>query len=725
MAPKGDESGEPMIKRFYELQEKILSYYPEANLELLKKAYTIATDAHQSQLRASKEPYMVHPLSVASILADLRLDEISIAAGLLHDVIEDSPYTREDLEKRFGKEIADIVWGVTKISKISTMDVVDAQAETLKKMIVAMTGDIRVILIKLADRLHNVRTLAPFREEKRKKIARETLEIYAPIAYRLGMGKIKDELEDCSFMYLYPEEFKRISAEVDDRHDWVIAQLEALKTEVGKILADYHIHAETEYRIKRPISIYRKLQRQNIDLDRVYDLLAMRVITDTVANCYAIMGAIHQRWPHIPARWRDFITTPKSNQYRSIHTTIITPEGVKFEIQIRTFEMHQVSEEGIAAHWKYKEGLGFLDNDTRLEWFRDMIEHHRTNPDPKEFLTSVKKDLTPNEIYVFTPKGKVINLKGGATPIDFAYSIHSEVGDHCKSAVVNEKMVPLRTVLNSGDVVEILTAKNCHPSADWLKHVITIRAKRRIAAYLQKIDNVRLAERGKRLMSRVVREYHKKHKLVLGDGEMERRIVALHYPDAETFFRDLGAGKRPLDRPFLQALFPEIQAPAVVPVAHPGHRTDPLHRAIVVEGIQDLEFSLAKCCSPIKGEAIVGYVTASRGLVIHKKGCPSVAAAVPLRLKEASWSETGEVNFLVRYDLTVLDRPGTLTAITAVNAAHDSNIKKVEQEQINQNTARVALTFEVRDQSQLHEIEAHFLSTEGVIHLNRRRLTSR
>ncbi len=714
-----------MIKRFYELQEKILAYYPEANLELLKKAYTIAADAHQSQLRASKEPYMVHPLSVASILADLRLDEISIAAGLLHDVIEDSPYSREDIEKRFGKEIADIVWGVTKISKISTMDVEDAQAETLKKMIVAMTGDIRVILIKLADRLHNIRTLGPFREEKRKKIARETLEIYAPIAYRLGMGKIKDELEDQSFMHLYPDDFQRIKAEVNDRYDWAIVQLEALKTEVGKILSEYRIQADTEYRIKRPISIYRKLQRQNIGLDRVYDLLAMRVITDTVANCYAIMGAIHQRWPHIPARWRDFITTPKSNQYRSIHTTIITPEGVKFEIQIRTFEMHQVSEEGIAAHWKYKEGVGFLDHDTRLEWFRDMIEHHRSNPDPKEFLTSVKKDLTPNEIYVFTPKGKVVNLKGGATPIDFAYAIHSEVGDHCKSAVVNEKMVPLRTVLNSGDVIEIVTAKNCRPSSDWLKYVTTIRAKRRIAAYLQKTENVRLAERGKRLMARVVREYHKKHKLTLGEGEMERRISSLHYPDADSFFRDLGTGKRPIDRPFLQALFPEIQAPQLPRIPRPTRRLDPLHRAIVVEGIQDLEFSLAKCCAPIKGEPIVGCITASRGLVIHRKGCPSIASVMASRLKDASWSDAGDVAFQVRYELIVIDRPGALTAITAVTAASDSNIKQIEQEQINQNTARVVLTFEVRDQAQLREIEAHFRSTTGVQQINRRRLAPR
>jgi len=524
-----------MIKRFHELQEKILSYYPEANIALLKKAYAISTDAHLNQKRASNEPFITHPLTVAGILADMKVDEISIAAGLLHDVIEDSQYSREDLNKLFGTEISDLVWGVTKISKISEVDVEDAQAETLKKMIIAMTADVRVILIKLADRLHNIRTLAHLSEGKQIKIARETLEIYAPIAYRLGMGKIRDELEDVSFMYLHPDQYQRIKTEVSDKYDWAMKQVETLKKQIQGILKDLKIKADIHYRIKREISIYRKLQKQNIELENVYDLLALRVITDTVANCYVIMGAIHQQWVHIPGRWRDFITNPKSNFYQSIHTTIITKEGVKFEIQIRTQEMHRNADEGIAAHWKYKEGLAFLENDHRLEWFREMIDYHKTNPDPKEFLSLVKRDLTPNEIYVFTPKGKVVNLKAGSTPIDFAYAIHSEIGDHCKNAIVNEKLVPLRTRLNSGDVVEIITQKSSNPSADWLKIVATTRAKKRIMALLQKEEFAYDYEKGRRIWQKVIRVYQKKYRLKFSEQDIQKRINAAHYPEMETF----------------------------------------------------------------------------------------------------------------------------------------------------------------------------------------------
>ena len=417
-----------MIKRFYELQERVLNYYPEANIELLKKAYTVTTAAHLNQKRASNEPYIIHPLAVAGILADMRLDEISIAAGMLHDVLEDSSYTREDLTRLFGNEISDIVWGVTKISKISDVDVEDAQAETLKKMILAMTGDVRVILIKLADRLHNIRTLAHLDPEKRMKISRETLEIYAPIAHRLGMGKIRDELEDVSFQYTYPDDYQRIRNSIGDKYEWAIQQLEGLKKEILKLMFQYRIPAEIEYRIKREISIYRKQQRQNVDLDQVYDLMALRIITDTVANCYAIMGMIHQQWTHIPSRWRDFITNPKSNYYQSIHTTIITRQGVKFEIQIRTRDMHRSAEEGIAAHWKYKEGMSFIENDNRLQWFREMIEYHKTNPDPKEFLSLVKRDLTPNEIYMEVTEA-VHGVSGGAGSEDFLDALETLVDE--------------------------------------------------------------------------------------------------------------------------------------------------------------------------------------------------------------------------------------------------------------------------------------------------------
>ena len=714
-----------MIKRFHELQERILKYYPEANIALLKKAYAISTEAHLNQRRLSNEPYITHPLTVAGILADMRLDEISIAAGLLHDVIEDSQYSREDLVRLFGQEISDIVWGVTKISKISEVDVEDAQAETLKKMIIAMTADVRVILIKLADRLHNIRTLAPLPDEKRIKIARETLEIYAPIAYRLGMGKIRDELEDLSFMYLYPEEYQRIKNEVGDKTEWALKQVEGLKKQIQALLKALKIKAEIQYRIKREISIFRKLQKQNIDLENVYDLLALRVITDTVANCYVIMGAIHQQWVHIPSRWRDFITNPKSNFYQSIHTTIITREGVKFEIQIRTQEMHRNAEEGISAHWKYKEGLAFLEHDHRLEWFREMIDYHKTNPDPKEFLSLVKRDLTPNEIYVFTPKGKVVNLKAGATPVDFAYAIHSEVGDHCRSAIVNEKMVPLRTRLSSGDVVEILTQKSSSPSADWLRFVTTTRAKKRIMAWLQKEESAGDLLKGRRLWQKVLREYGRRHRLAFNDQDIARRLQALGVDDLETFLRDIGGGRRALDRQALKSLFPEAGAIVIRPPRRSAPRRGERHKLVRVDGQGDIDFTFAKCCHPIKGEEIVGYITKNRGLVVHRKSCPNVNTEIPSRLKRVSWNEAPDYSYPVKLQLLADDKPGMLSSITGVIAACGSNIKKIEMEPASQAVARVQIVFEVRDMFQLEEISSRLRELSGVYSIQRRKAAGR
>jgi guanosine-3',5'-bis(diphosphate) 3'-pyrophosphohydrolase len=714
-----------MIKRFHELQEKILSYYPEANIALLKKAYAISTDAHLNQKRASNEPYIIHPLTVAGILADMKVDEISIAAGLLHDVIEDSQYSREDLNKLFGQEISDLVWGVTKISKISEVDVEDAQAETLKKMIIAMTADVRVILIKLADRLHNIRTLAHLSPEKQIKIARETLEIYAPIAYRLGMGKIRDELEDVSFMYLHPDQYQRIKTEVSDKYDWAMKQVDALKKQILAILKGLKIKAEIQCRIKREISIYRKLQKQNIELENVYDLLALRVITNTVANCYVIMGAIHQQWVHIPGRWRDFITNPKSNFYQSIHTTIITREGVKFEIQIRTQEMHHNAEEGIAAHWKYKEGLAFLENDHRLEWFREMIDYHKTNPDPKEFLSLVKRDLTPNEIYVFTPKGKVINLKAGSSPIDFAYAIHSEVGDHCKNAIVNEKLVPLRTQLNSGDVVEIVTQKNSAPSADWLKFAVTLRAKKKIMAHLQKEEFAYDQEKGRRLWHKVLREYQKKYRLSFNDQDMQKRVSAAGYPDMDTFLREVGSGKKMLNRETLKRIFPEVGAVEIAPAKKASVRSGSLHSLIHVDGQPDIDFIFAKCCHPIKGEEIIGYITKNRGLVVHRKNCPNVNKEIPSRLKHVTWNETFEHAYQVKLELLVADKPGVLSAITAITAASNSNIKKLAQEQTSQAMVKITLIFEVKDMFQLNEIYSQFKKIPDIYSINRKKTSDK
>ncbi|MGE5341460.1 MAG: RelA/SpoT family protein [Candidatus Omnitrophota bacterium] len=714
-----------MIKRFFELQEKVLSYYSDANAELLKKAYSVAADAHMNQKRASNEPYIIHPLEVAGMLAEMRLDEISIAAALLHDVVEDSDdYSIERIQDLFGKEIADIVWGVTKISKITTMDAENAMAETLKKMIIAMTNDVRVILIKLADRYHNMCTLDALSLEKQKRIARETLEIYAPIAYRLGMGKMKTDLEDMAFRYAYPEDYRRIEKSISDKKEWAEEKLAELKGELEQILNHYNIPGDINYRIKREISIYRKLMRQSIGIEQVYDLLALRVITDTIENCYALMGEIHQRWPHIPARFRDFIANQKSNGYQSIHTTIITPEGIKFEIQIRTREMHKIAEEGIAAHWRYKEGISFIEDDQRLQWFRDLIDTHNENQNPKDFISLVKGDLTQNEIFVFTPKGKVINLKAGSTPVDFAYAIHTEVGEHCQGAIVNEHLVALKTTLNSGDVIEILTSKTARPSMDWLKYAVTNKARKKILAFIQKKEHAENYEKGKRLWARLLREYKKKHNLRLSEEEISRRIRNIYNLDMESFLRNMGGNEKVLDRHALKNLFPEIETPDFVPTKKVRTKSAQLHKLVNVDGYKDVEVLFARCCNPIKGERIAGYITQKRGLVIHREDCPSIRNVIASRIKHVNWNSNWDSGYSVKYDLLVHDKPGLLTAISGVTAKYDSNIIKVENEKVSQTMSKVKIVFEVKDIDQLNKITHEFTSIKGIYSLDRKRIVN-
>jgi GTP pyrophosphokinase len=712
-----------MIKRFFELQEKVLSYHTDANTDLLKKAYSVAADAHINQKRATNEPYIIHPLKVAATLADLKLDDISIAAGLLHDVVEDTAYSRDDIDRLFGKEIGDIVWGVTKISKIANADSVNAKAETLKKMILAMTDDVRVILIKLADRYHNILTLDALPPEKQKRIARETLDIYAPIAYRLGMGKIRTELEDISFKYAYPEDYETIANEVEARKDWAIEKLEAIKKELEIVLEHFGVKGEIQYRIKRLISIYRKLHRQNITLDRVYDLLGLRIITDTVENCYALMGEIHQKWTFIPSRWRDFIATPKANGYQSIHTTVMTKEGLMFELQIRTHEMHRIAEDGIAAHWKYKEGIAFLDNDQRLQWFRDMIETHKENPNPREFLSMVKGDLIPNEVYVFTPKGKVVNLKKSSTPIDFAYAIHSEIGDHCKMAIVNETLVPLRTQLNSGDVVEIITSKEVNPSIDWLKYVATNKAKKKIMSYIQRKEYAEYEERGRRIWNRILREYRRKYNLRLPEQEIKTRVENIHCTDMESFFRSIGSNNKILDKRGLKKLFPEINPKDIEPERKPVKKISQTYRLVNVEGYQDVDVNFARCCNPIKGDKIAGFITKNRGLVIHKETCANLRHVMPTRRLQVNWNEdVADYSYQVRYDMVVIDKPGLLSVISTIIASFNSNIRRIENENISQQMNKLKIAFEVKDTSQLSRIEEELKKIKDIYQIIRKKV---
>ncbi len=715
------------IKRFYELQDNVFGYYPDANFELLKKAYSVALKAHLKQKRKDKEPYITHPLTVANIIADLKLDEISIASALLHDVVEDSHITIEYIEKEFGKEIAKIVDGVTKITRMSS-DEVDKEkikAETFKKIILAMTDDVRVILIKLADRLHNVITLEPFRGEKRTRIAKETIEIYAPIAYRLGMGRMKDMLEDLSFPYAYPEEFKDIEKEINKRKEWAEGKLRKLESELKILLEEKGIKGKISFRIKRPISIYRKLIRQNISFDRVFDLLALRIITDSIDNCYMLLALINQKWKYMESRIRDFIQKPKDNGYRSLHTTIIDEDGDKFEIQIRTKEMHEIAEQGIAAHWKYKEGIRFLDDDIRLKWFRDMIEFHKNNPDPKEFMHLVKKELVPDEISVFTPKLKVINLKYDSSVIDFAYAIHTDIGNKCHQAIVNEHIVPIRTKLKTGDIVEIITSKNANPSVDWLKYVVTEKAKKNINSYIQKQENLKNIQKGKKIWAKFFRELKKKFKDKINELNIEDRIKRLKYTELNTFFKDLGSGKRTLDSIAIKKLFPEIDIKGVVRVVKKKERKSFFHKLIKVEGYDDIDVVFARCCSPIKGDDIVGFITKNRGIVIHKRSCTNIRNALESRLINVEWNNTKEYKYAVKYDLIVKNIPGMLKRISEVTEKFNSNILSVETTQISPSTTRIRIVFEVIDVSQLEKIHKKFIDIKGVFNVNKKRISAK
>jgi GTP pyrophosphokinase len=510
---------------------------------------------------------------------------------------------------------------------------------------------------------------------------------------------------------------------LDAKKEWAIKKLENIKKELEDIVEQYKIKGEVHYRIKREISIYRKVLRQNITIDRVFDLLALRIVTDTVENCYALMGEIHQRWTFIPARWRDFIATPKANGYQSIHITVMTKEGVMFEIQIRTHEMHRVAEEGIASHWRYKDGISFLDNDQRLQWFRDMIDTHKENPNPREFLSMVKGDLIPNEVFVFTPKGKVINLKKGATPIDFAYAIHSEVGEHCKMAIVNETLVPLKTGLNSGDVVEIITAKDTRPSIDWLKYVATNRAKKKIMGYIQKKEYAQFEEKGKRTWNRILREYKRKHNLQLSEEEIEERIRKVQCTDMLTFYRAVGSSHKILDRNALKRLFPEVSTKHIETERRPAKKVSQVYRLVKVEGYSDVDVSFARCCNPIKGDKIAGFITKNRGLVIHKDKCANLKHVMPTRRLKVDWNEdVKDFSYDVRYDLMVIDKPGLLSTISTIIAGYNSNIRRIENEQISSQMNKLKITFEVKDTDQLRRIEQEFRAVKDVYQVIRKKV---
>jgi len=703
------------VTRFRELMKKLRENRPSDDLEIVRKAYEFSQKHHAGQTRASGQPYLVHPLEVANVLADMKMDTGSVAAGLLHDSVEDTSVTTVEISQEFGEQVAHIVEGVTKISKIDFSSHEEAQAENLRKMMLAMVDDIRVILIKLADRLHNMRTLEHLSPDRQQKVARETLDIYAPIAHRLGMGKIRGELEDLGFRYVDPIAYEQVRAAVESRRKAGEAFLARIEEVLRDGLKEAGISAKVESRIKRVYSIHKKLIRQRISVDQVYDLYAMRVITKSVQDCYAVLGIIHNLWRPVPGRIKDFIAMPRPNLYQSLHTSVITDTGETFEIQLRTEEMHKMCEEGIAAHWKYKDGPVSAQDEQRLAWLRQVVEWQRDVSDPNEFLSTLKVDLYPEEVYTFTPKGKVVVLPRDSTPIDFAYSIHTEVGHSCTGAKVNGRMVPLRHKLHSGDIVEILTQPGHKPSRDWLAVVKSSRSRNKIKHWLNVHQRERAIEIGRKLIEKEARKYRVSLKEIKDDA-LQKIAAEYGVGRPDDLMAGIGYGKFAA-RHVLAKLGP-VGSEAVregVEAAATGGFTSVVRRvfggdnhAIVVKGQGDLLVYRARCCNPIRGEAIVGYVTRGKGVAVHSITCSNVTNLLyePDRKIDVQWAGDKEgqaAAYPVKLTLFCDDRFGMLKQITAVISDSSTNIRNIEARTGN-GQANVDVVLEISDLKHLQQI---------------------
>jgi GTP pyrophosphokinase len=714
--------------RFETLLEKVRSYSPEADLELLRRAYVFSALEHKGQIRHSGEPYLVHPLEVADFLAEMKLDVAAVAAGLLHDVVEDTLTTPERIEELFGGEIAHIVEGVTKIGAIPFSSSEERQAENFRKMLLAMVDDIRVILVKLADRLHNMRTLHHLPEERRVKIAQETLDIYAPIANRLGMSKVKNELEELSFKYLEPKAYEGLRARVEAKRKTAEAVIDELTRTISARLESAQVPVnKLDGRIKRLYSIHLKLKRQKIDLERVYDFVALRVVTQSVKDCYAALGIIHQTWSPVPGRIKDFIAMPRPNGYQSLHTSVISEHGFPLEVQIRTEEMHRRAEEGIAAHWKYKEGrVGDQRDERYFQWMRQLLEVQQEVRDPQEFLQNLKIDLYPEEVYIFTPKGEVRSLPRGATAVDFAYTVHTDVGNQCVGARINGRMVPLRTRLQNGDIVEIVTQSGHKPSRDWLSFVVTSRARSKIKHVLQGEERVRSIELGRRLFDKEARRFGLNPGTVLESSELSKFASEYGARTADEVLAHIGYGKLSA-RTVLQKSVPaELKErppdSAVVSVVKRVLRPGGAEDKIKVRGTDDVMVFRAKCCNPIRGEKIVGYITRGKGVSVHTASCTNVLNLMfdPERRIDVEWDQAaGEAPYTVRLTMQVEDRKGMLAEISAKVSDINTNITNMQARTGDDQQARIEMTVEIRDLKHLDKVIKSIKGVEGVIGVER------
>jgi len=716
---------ERLMISFENLADKARASHPDADTDLLRRAYDFSAAEHAGQRRRSGEPYLTHPLEVAGLVADMRLDDVAIAAGLLHDVVEDTLTSIDRVQDMFGSEVAHVVEGVTKISTIPFSSSEERQAENFRKMLLAMVDDVRVIIVKLADRLHNMRTLDHLAEDRRLTIAKETLDIYAPIAHRLGMKRVKNELEDLAFRHLDPRAYETLRAWVERRRRATKSTVSGLRRTLDRRLTEAQIpFVRIESRIKRLYGIHQKIKRQRISLEQVYDLIALRVITTSVRDCYATLGIIHQTWSPVPGRFKDFLAMPLANGYRSLHTSVVSEKGVPFEVQLRTEEMHAVAEDGIAAHWKYKEGrIGVTPDEEHFTWLRQLLEWQQDVGDAGEFIHNLKVDLYPDEVYTFTPKGEVKALPRGATLIDFAYGIHTDVGHQCVGARVNGRMIPIRTRLQSGDIVEVVTAPGHTPSRDWLNIVVTSRARNKIKHFIHTEEKVRAVELGRKLFDKELRRFDVSAKSVLEPEAVRRVAGEFGTQRADDLFAAIGYGKVQA-RSVLAKLVPrqlkeKAGTPSIGTVVRRMLR--PSEEKVKVRGFDDLLVFRARCCNPIRGEKIVGYVTRGKGVSVHAARCPNVLNLLydPERRIDVVWEKSADGSgYIVLLGIQVEDRRGILADVTSKIAGLETNVLKVETT-TSDHHGRISVTMEIDDLKHLQRIIKVIRGVPGVLEVER------
>jgi len=714
--------------RIGDILEKVRGYNRKADLELINRAYVFSAKAHAGHVRQSGEPYLVHPLQVADILADMKMDVTTIVVGLLHDTVEDTVVTKETLATNFNEEVTSLVEGMTKISQLEFETKVHRQAENLRRMIISMAQDIRVIMVKLADRLHNMRTLQHLSPEKGIKVAQETMDIYAPLANRLGISWIQAELEDLSFQYLHPEAYQNLKQRVKQRQKEYDAYIKKVFSILDKVLDDNKIQAEVTGRTKHLWSLYNKMQRQGLAFDQIYDLIAFRIIVKNITDCYGVLGIIHSMFKPVPGRFKDYIGVPKTNRYQSLHTTVIGPVGERMEVQIRTREMHQTAEDGIASHWRYKsDDSSRPDEDVkRFKWFKEIIDELKGVEDPRELMETVKTELFPDEVYVFTPKGDVKEFPVSATPIDFAYSIHTDVGNQCVGAKVNGRMVPLKYKLKNGDVLEIITSKGHKPSKDWLKIAVTSMAKSKIRAFTKREERERSLKIGEELLDRELRRMGTTLRKVRKSDAMEKTMSGFGFHKVEDLIATVGFGKYS-PRQVMGRLFPEEEVENKLGKQEESITTARKSRekarreGIVVDGVDDLLVRFALCCNPLPGDDVVGIITRGRGISVHTVDCPNIEADRydRDRIVDINWDEKVKVSRTVRIKVTSEDIKGILSEMTGLISSKNINITHADIHTSVDGRAINIFIVEVEDVEQLRNLLNSLSGISGVISVER------